>query len=297
VADDRFLPVEPEPSREPELPPEPEVSREPGLSLLGSSLAGDWGRPGEPGAEVEIDPADPLGTAAAGRATADRLEETHRSNGSVAPRGDGGADAAGDGGAREADPLPRDDASAAVSARRETEPGASPRGPGAPQGHGTGGREETPGGGCEPEPRVAPPGFDLEDLDDELPLTLAGLLAEYHLPDVPPAPPRNGTPRTDVAVPSARRHVSGSMPVPAADTRFTPRPADAPDRPTPGRSRPDPADVTTQGPPRRGENGARLADLLAEAMDAFRHTGPGEATTRGPGDGAARGPGVGSRRG
>jgi hypothetical protein len=168
-----------------------------------------------------------------------------------------------------------------------------------------------PGPGAEPPSssrgpggRAVPAGFDPEDLEDELPLTLAGLLAEYHLPDVPAPPYRERARPADVDVPSARRHISGSMPVPAADQRFAPRPGDAPDRPAPA-----PTNGATHGPARRGENGARLADLLAEAMDAFRHTGssdaprpPGDAGrppgdgARGPGD-AARGPGVGSRRG
>ena len=168
-----------------------------------------------------------------------------------------------------------------------------------------------PGPGAEPPSssrgpggRTVPAGFDPEDLEDELPLTLAGLLAEYHLPDVPTPPYRERARPADVDVPSARRHISGSMPVPAADQRFAPRPGDAPDRPAPA-----PTNGATHGPARRGENGARLADLLAEAMDAFRHTGssdapgpPGDAGrppgdgARGPGD-AARGPGVGSRRG
>jgi hypothetical protein len=134
---------------------------------------------------------------------------------------------------------------------------------------------------------MVPPGFEPEDLDDELPLTLAGVLAEYHLPDVPGPPFGDGAGPSEIAVPSARRHGSGTMPVPDADPRFAARPADTPERPGPAGA--------THGPPRPGENGARLADLLAEAMDAFRHTGPGDGA-QSSGDGASRAPGVGSRR-
>lgn len=150
-----------------------------------------------------------------------------------------------------------------------------------------------------PAPGRAPRAGD--EYDDELALTLATVLAEYHLPDVampprrdrgrpaPPAdPPVGNTPAGDVPVPAARRHTSGSLPLPA-DQRWAPRadgPAARPTR-TPGAEGRRPSGEAARGRP--AESGARLADLLAEAMDAFRHVGP-EAQ-----DGA-RGPGVGSRR-
>ncbi|GLZ56416.1 hypothetical protein [Actinomycetospora sp. NBRC 106378] len=135
-----------------------------------------------------------------------------------------------------------------------------------------------------------------DEYEDELALTLATVLGEYHLPDVPtpprrdrarPEPPAGNAPATDVAVPSARRHTSGSMPVPG-EQRWAPRPESSPPRPE--RDADDARRVGQNGgrgrPP---ESGARLADLLAEAMDAFRHVSPEVQ------DGA-RGPGVGSRR-
>ncbi|MCD2198284.1 hypothetical protein LQ327_33455 [Actinomycetospora endophytica] len=271
-AEDRFLSVE---------PPTP---GDPGLS---SSLTGGWGYADELAGSLDIDPADPLGSGSGWGVTVDRPDESARSNGS-AP---GAADAA----PAEA-PASRNGSLEPLEASGTRRPDTGSRSPGG----GAGDAEDhesvahAPGSGPraqEDEPRVVPPGFDPEDLYDELPLTLAGLLAEYHLPDVPVPPRRNGARRTDVAVPSARTHVSGSMPVPA-DPRFAARPDAAPS----GGSATPPADGPVQGPPRRGENGARLADLLAEAMDAFRHTGPGDGS-RGGGDGAARGPGVGSRRG
>jgi hypothetical protein len=266
---DRFLPVDPEPSRDHSEP------------LAIPSLAGDWGPLGESDADVDIDPADPLGTASSwgAGAAAVRPVANRGPDESAAP---GRAD-----GDRATEPPPGEDVGTPGPTRQETEPRAE-GGSADQQGHETDGRPETPPG-RDSQPRVVPPGFDLEDLDDELPLTLAGLLAEYHLPDVPAPPYRNGTPRSDVAVPSARRHLSGSMPVPAADPRFAARPAEGPDRTRPGAT-----DGATQGPPRKAENGARLADLLAEAMDAFRHTGPGAApagrATELPADrGSARG--------
>ncbi|WP_018333441.1 hypothetical protein [Actinomycetospora chiangmaiensis] len=139
-----------------------------------------------------------------------------------------------------------------------------------------------------------------DEYDEELALTRASVLAEYHLPDVPmpprrdrPAapsgPPAGATSAAEVAVPSARRHTSGSMPVPA-DQRWAPR-SDSPSGRPPGTTTAQETrgGSSTSGRSRPAESGARLADLLAEAMDAFRHVGP-EAQ-----DGA-RGPGVGSRR-
>ncbi|MDL5160616.1 hypothetical protein [Actinomycetospora termitidis] len=157
------------------------------------------------------------------------------------------------------------------------------------------------------------------EYDDELALTLASVLAEYNLPDVPmpprrdrgsagarpagesrapangtdprrhgPQPPAPGSPG-EVAVPSARRHTSGSMPVQGERDRWEPRRNGTPregDRSLSGGS------GTVPGPGGRGrppESGAKLADLLAEAMDAFRHVGP-------TGQDDVRPPGVGSRR-
>lgn len=264
VDDDRSLSVE------------PVGSRDWGFSLTDSSLSGDWGRPGEPGAEVEIDPADPLGTSFTWGETADRAAGTGRTNGSAAPGANGRAHQLGPSAGGGAVPPGPD--------RQETDPHVPEPPPEDPQGEGTGRRAATGPGRRASEERVVPPGFEPEDLDDELPLTLAGLLAEYHLPDVPAPPHPNGTRPTGVAAPPVRRNVAGSMPVPAADPRFAAHPARLPERP-------GPAGGVTQGPPRRGENGARLADLLAEAMDAFRHTGS-EDGARGPDDGTARGPTV-----
>jgi hypothetical protein len=269
VADDRF------PSVEPVGPPDW------GFSLMDSSLSGEWGRPGEPDADVEIDPADPLGTSFTWGAMADRGAEAGRTNGSAAPGANGQAHQVGRSAGGGVVPPGSD--------RQETEPHAAEPRPEAPQGEETARRPATGPGRRASEERAVPPGFGPEDLDDELPLTLAGLLAEYHLPDVPAQPHRNSTRRTGVAAPSVRRDVSESMPGPAADPRFAAHPEGLPERP-------GAAGGVTQGPPRRGENGARLADLLAEAMDAFRHTGS-EDGARGPGDGTARGPGVGSRPG
>lgn len=122
-------------------------------------------------------------------------------------------------------------------------------------------------------PRVPPAGFDPEDLDHELPLTLAGLLAEYHVPDAPVPPRRDRGRADDGTVPQRRRGAAGPTPV-ADDQRWTPHPDAAADR-----LAPPGADGNGAAAPRtQGENGARLADLLAEAMDAFRHSGPGEGT-------------------
>jgi hypothetical protein len=174
----------------------------------------------------------------------------------------------------------------------------------------------TPPLGPPPASRYEPAGSDREELDEELALTLAGLLAEYGPPEVPRPPRQDDARPPDVPVPSARRHVSGSMPLPATDQRFAARPADAPDR---AATAPDGGAVGGRAP--RGENGARLANLLAEAMDAFRHTGPDEQgpvpadPVRGSGDPASsngdrrradpaeepadgpRRPGIGTRRG
>jgi hypothetical protein len=138
----------------------------------------------------------------------------------------------------------------------------------------------------------------VDEYDEELALTLATVLGEYHLPDVPMPPRRDGRRATtpeptgagaagEVSVPSARRHTSGSMPVPGEPRRATrAEPPVDPASPVAGAQGRDGSSAGRGRPP---ESGARLADLLAEAMDAFRHVGPDAQ------DGA-RGPGVGSRR-
>ncbi|MEJ2871982.1 hypothetical protein WCD74_29780 [Actinomycetospora sp. OC33-EN08] len=163
----------------------------------------------------------------------------------------------------------------------------------------------------DPAPTPASPTPATDGYDEELGLTLASVLAEYHLPDVPvpprrergrpaarsrpddrssangtrPPSPAPGSPASppEVAVPSARRHTSGSMPVPGEQERRDPRANGT----GPGTPEPTAAPGGRGRPP---ESGAKLADLLAEAMDAFRHVGPA-------GQDGARPPGVGSRRG
>jgi hypothetical protein len=125
--------------------------------------------------------------------------------------------------------------------------------------------------GLSSAPRYEPVGGDRQELDEELALTRAGLLAEYGPPDASQPPNQGDVRPPDIAVPSARRHISGAMPLPATDQRFAARPGDVPDRTAPA-----PDDGVAGGRAPRGENGARLANLLAEAMDAFRHTGPEE---------------------
>ncbi|MCD2191752.1 hypothetical protein [Actinomycetospora soli] len=148
----------------------------------------------------------------------------------------------------------------------------------------------------------------LGEYEEDLALTLATVLGEYHLPDVPMPPRRENVgsaqpPRasagsvgsagsssgSDVSVPSARRHTSGSMPVPG-DQRRAALPESGSNGArggAPEDARRDAAGANGRGRP--PESGAKLADLLAEAMDAFRHVGP--ETQEG-----SRGPGVGSRR-
>jgi hypothetical protein len=253
-----------------------------------------WALP-DPAEFPHIDPADPLGTGSSWRETPDRAVEGPEVNGAGRPAPwDDRRDEAGpppgattplasgldaptadrlDGPHR--DPAPCDTRTAPASPGRP-----SPR-------DGDAGRaRETTTAAPTSAARSLPAGFDADDPDGELALTLAGLLAEYQHPDATrPAP--EGERSADVTVPSARTHASGSMSLPATDQRFTPRPGDAPGpgSPAPGGS--------AGGRARRGENGAQLADLLAEAMDAFRHTGPGEGAS-GNGDGA-RGPGISSR--
>jgi hypothetical protein len=265
----------------------------------------------------EIDLADPLGagsswgisadhgsgSASNGSAPGDRgvhpLDEALRSR-SPGERARTSSDSSGPGQPERADdvagraepgrPVPTSEQTSTQTSMRERDGspagragGLSPAGPPTPEAARTGSRSTEPRAeGPRPAARPVPAGFDPEDLDGELALTLVSLLAEYHLPDVPPSPSRDRAGPGDVAVPSARGHTSGSMAVPASDQRFAPRPADAPRRPGPSS-----ANGTGPGRAGRGENGERLADLLAEAMDAFRHTGPGD---------GAREPGVGTRR-
>ncbi|NMO94143.1 hypothetical protein [Actinomycetospora sp. TBRC 11914] len=247
-----------------------------------------WGSP-DPAEFPHIDPADPLGTGMPSGAPERPAAPVPTDDGppaAPAPQEDPerrpppGSSAPGTPGQpappwstppRTTTPDERPDAVSPGTARSGPSPTTPPRGD---RGGGTSPREGSPA--------PVPTGFDPADPDGELALTLAGLLAEYQPVDDPP-PERD---RPDVAVPSARTHVSGSMPVPVADQRFTPRPGAAPHPASP-------AGGTLDGRARRGENGARLADLLAEAMDAFRHTGPGNGAG---GNGDGRGSGVASPR-
>lgn len=255
-----------------------------------------WALP-DPTEFPHIDPADPLGTGSSWRETSERAVEGPEVNGAGRPapwddrRDDTGppseaATPAAQGldaptlgrpdGPRRRDPALRDTRAAPASPGRPS-----------PRGGDAGGARETSSAAPTSAARSLPAGFDVDDPDGELALTLAGLLAEYQPPDAPRLGPE-GDRSTDVTVPSARAHASGSMALPATDQRFTPRPGDAP---RPGSAAPG---GSAGGRSRRDENGARLADLLAEAMDAFRHTGGAGEGTSGNGDGA-RGPGIGSR--
>jgi hypothetical protein len=128
----------------------------------------------------------------------------------------------------------------------------------------------TPLLGPPPASRSGSTGVERDELDDELGLTRAGLLAEYGEPDLPLG---EGDRPADVAVPSARRPVAGAMPLSPTDQHFAAGPGDVP-----GRFAASPEDGAAGRRAPRGENGARLADLLAEAMDAFRHTAPDDAS-------------------
>jgi hypothetical protein len=246
-----------------------------------------------------IDPADPLGAVTSG--------------GTPARPPEGGAPAGRDG-------APSQERGRGVGPTVAGSPRPHPGERPLPEPNGPWG---TPAVTPSPIPRPGPASVDREELDDELALTLTGLLAEYRLPDARPFPHPDGVRPPDVAVPSARRHISGSMPLPATDQRFAARADDVP-----GRVVPAPDDGPPPGRAPRGENGARLANLLAEAMDAFRHTGSEESSwgngdpprgngdpsrgngdpsrgngDRGPGDPSrgrgdgTRGPGLGTRRG
>ena len=92
------------------------------------------------------------------------------------------------------------------------------------------------------------------------------------MPDVPLPPRRDRGRADDGAVPPARPGTAGPAPG-TADRRGSSYPGGPTDRPAPAGG-----DGNGVAAPTRGENGARLADLLAEAMDAFRHGGPGEGT-------------------
>ena len=112
---------------------------------------------------------------------------------------------------------------------------------------------------------TAGPGAD-DEWADELALTLVDLLSEYQDPGVP-----LGT--------------AHSMPTPASPPRVVSRAPSRPSRPsresTPGRQRPNGRSAPEAGgvpSARRSEvAGPRLADLLAEAMDAYHSAGPGGA--------------------
>ena len=109
-------------------------------------------------------------------------------------------------------------------------------------------------------PRCPPHvGVDLSGvggLADDLPLTLAGLLAEYDLPDASDG--------TSTSAPAAAERPRRSDPGPAAAS--TPPLGSSHDARVPP--------VRTGSVDVDGDSGARLADLLAEAMDAFRRTAP-----------------------
>ncbi len=259
--------------------------------------AGPSEGPGLPGAEPFSSTA---GAPEGGRSSAARWDPTEFPH--IDPRDPLGADSSADVGAGRAAPAagrPGNDHDEAFSRPAPQDPQPLDR----PVSRGASGERDRRGPDtAAPEPGRSPYDGGGRELDDELALTLAGLLAEYRVPDAPQAPQRDPGRSADVAVPTARPHVSGSMPLPSTDQRFAPRPADAPGRIPPS----DPA--ATGGRARRGENGARLADLLAEAMDAFRHTGAGDGSpdvdgparsnggpVRGNGNGASA-PGVGVRR-
>ncbi|MFC5066320.1 hypothetical protein [Actinomycetospora atypica] len=249
---DRFTPlpetVEPDRSGETRpgaelASPLPSVSPSPGG--LGESLS-----PGDrlPSSDRRRD------APASGPSGGDRTEEPRPSRASGRPR-----------------PTPREDS---PRGQREARPEVRPATGGAEPGDLAGGRVPR-----EPAGASAP-----DEFREDLGLTLASVLGEYDLPDVP-MPPRTDRARSsaDVAVPSARRHTSGSMPVPAegpqgSREREVEPPAPAPVRPSGANGRARPV-----------ESGPRLADLLAEAMDAFRHAGPAAQDESRP-------PGVGSRR-
>ncbi|WP_433802327.1 hypothetical protein [Actinomycetospora sp. CA-084318] len=279
-----------------------ERSAEPSRSPFASGA--DSGSGSEPARAVPSGSDDPSGPHdSSGRRTGDADES--RETGAAIPRGR--VDRAAEIGERTS--AGTSSGSARSTGRRRDET------PTRDAGRGTPSRSPSPS----PEPRDrrdAPqspsssvgstPTRPTDEYEEDLALTLATVLGEYHLPDVPmpprrdgvrpaqsPRPPDGAAPVGDVAVPSARRHTSGSMPVPA-DQRWAPRPEGSTGRP--GGGAPDDArrdgagaGAGANGRGRPPESGAKLADLLAEAMDAFRHVGPE------PQEGS-RGPGVGSRR-
>lgn len=296
--------------------PDPVPTRTAGTSVErtpSGAEATDTARARPDGAEANVQaPVGSASTEPAPPATDDRVDgvvpPTTSTPSSVAgsswgaPASNGSLDGTPAVGARDAvepdrvERRPSDRGSAAPTRRPapEERPAAGSTGPrdGARDLDRDGGRPERD----RPSAARGPGGRSGDEYEEELALTLATVLGEYHLPDVPmpprrdrarPEPPAAPPPATDVAVPSARRHTSGSMPVPG-EQRWAPRPeasAPRPERDAEGAPRVGP----NGGRGRPPESGARLADLLAEAMDAFRHVGP-EAQ-----DGA-RGPGVGSRR-
>jgi hypothetical protein len=260
-------------------PPSPESV----ASATGGSAVPPW----DPDEFPHIDPADPLGSGT-GRETSGRTLDDASLTGRDTSAGEEPVRGVGP-----TSPEPRSsDREVPTTRGGDARPEAIPRGavPGRPLSRQD--EQDAPGPerpptppslGLPPASRYEPGGAARDELDEELALTLAGLLAEYGSADQPSTPPRDGL-RPDVAVPSARRHVSGSMPLPPTDQRFAARPAEPP-----GRAASAPGDGAVGGRAPRGENGARLADLLAEAMDAFRHTGP-EESSWGPAD-PARGHG------
>jgi hypothetical protein len=291
---------------------------EPALPYPAFESPTSWSVP-DPAEFPHIDPADPLGTGSSWGATPARSSGTVEVNGAaLPPPAPGGRDEAVDGQVTgpargdEAEPGPvttpvrRDGAERGSGVDRVRPNGTGPGRPDDERRDGSvrGPTAEAPSParpsvrdgeagrphGTPPAAIPLPPEVDPDDPDGELALTLAGLLAEYQGPAESRPGGDDRRQAADVAVPAARPHASGSMAVPATEQRFTPRPADAP-APAPASTGAGPA-----GRGRRGENGARLADLLAEAMDAFRHTGPGEGTPDNADGDGARGPGVGSRR-
>ena len=180
-----------------------------------------------------IDPADPLGSGPT-------REAPGRPN-------DGAAVTASDSSpgeetGRAVGPTPPEPHGSSGTSPDDPRPGASSRGPvpGPPSSR-PGERDMPSPDRSSGTPLLGPPtaardqpgGAGRNELDEELALTLAGLLAEYGAPDPSPTTPQDDVRPPDVAVPAARRHVSGSMPLPPTDQRFAARPAQPPDQVAP----------------------------------------------------------------
>jgi hypothetical protein len=229
----------------------------------------------DPGEFPDIDPADPLGSATSREAPGrpdDRAAVVGRDRApGEDPRREADPPAPGSRGGGQGVGTSRGDDAGRDAFSRGAVPGSPPPRPEERDVPGADAVRGVSWAGPSAAPRYEPEGGDRQELDEELALTRAGLLAEYGPPDVPQPPDQGDMRPPDIAVPSARRHVSGSMPLPATDQRFAPRPGSVPERTAPA-----PDDAVAGGRAPRGENGARLANLLAEAMDAFRHTGPEE---------------------